>query len=113
MQEAFRNGIVSEVPYQHQSTKTCAHLCFSSFQEELREKLRRAESEEEKEAMIKEYSDKLAAVQDDIEQQKQKKLRDIRKLLKEERKKRKKELFKYALSFASPMMFITVKSLIL
>ena len=38
----------------------------------------------------------MAAVQDDIEQQKQKKLRDIRKLLKEERKKRKKELFKYA-----------------
>ena len=98
---------MNEEPYYHQSNKTSAHLCFSSFQEELREKLRRAESEEEKQAIVQEYSDKMAAVQDDIEQQKQKKLRDIRKLLKEERKKRKKELFKYALSFASPKLIIT------
>lgn len=58
----------------------------------------RAQSEEEKDALIKEYSDKMAAAQDDIEQQKQKKLRDVRRLLKEERKRRKKELYKYALS---------------
>lgn len=57
----------------------------------------RAQSEEEKDALIKEYSDKMAAAQDDIEQQKQKKLRDVRRLLKEERKRRKKELYKYAL----------------
>ena len=61
----------------------------------------RAQSEEEKEALIKEYSVKMAAAQDDIEQQKQRKLRDVRKLLKEERKRRKKELYKYAL----PLLF--------
>ncbi len=44
---------------------------------------------------MQEYSQKMAQVQDDIEQQKQKKLRDVRKLLKEERLKRKKELYKY------------------
>ena len=44
---------------------------------------------------MKEYSQKMAKAQDDIEQQKQKKLRDVRKLLKEERLKRKKELYKY------------------
>lgn len=48
---------------------------------------------------MKEYSDKMADAQDDIEQQKQKKLRDIRKLLKEERKRRKKDLYKYVLCF--------------
>ena len=68
---------------------------FKLFQEELKERLRKAENEDEKEALIKEYSDKMAAAQDNIEQQKQKKLRDVRKLLKEERKRRKKELFKY------------------
>lgn len=44
---------------------------------------------------MQEYSQKMAKAQDDIEQQKQKKLRDVRKLLKEERLRRKKELYKY------------------
>ena len=61
---------------------------------ELKEKLRRAQSEEEKEALIKEYSEKMATIQDEIEVDKQKKLRDIRKLLREERMRRKKELFR-------------------
>lgn len=68
---------------------------FELTQEELKERLRRADSEEEKQALMQEYSQKMAKAQDDIEQQKQKKLRDVRKLLKEERLRRKKELYKY------------------
>ena len=75
----------------------------------MRERLRRAESEEEKEAVIKEYSDKMAAAQDDIEQQKQKKLRDVRKLLKEERKRRKKELYKYGQYYSLRLLQKAVK----
>ena len=72
-------------------------IVFDQFQGELREKLRRAQSEEEKEALVQEYSEKMSKVQEDIEQQKQRKLRDVRKLLKEERVRRKKELYKYVL----------------
>ena len=72
-------------------------FAFDQFQGELREKLRRAQSEEEKEALVREYSEKMSKVQEDIEQQKQRKLRDVRKLLKEERVRRKKELYKYVL----------------
>ena len=72
-------------------------IVFDRFQGELREKLRRAQSEEEKEALVYEYSEKMSKVQEDIEQQKQRKLRDVRKLLKEERVRRKKELYKYVL----------------
>lgn len=72
-------------------------IFFDQFQGELREKLRRAQSEEEKEALVQEYSEKMSKVQEDIEQQKQRKLRDVRKLLKEERVRRKKELYKYVL----------------
>lgn len=72
-------------------------IVFYQFQGELREKLRRAQSEEEKEALFQEYSEKMSKVQEDIEQQKQRKLRDVRKLLKEERVRRKKELYKYVL----------------
>ena len=72
-------------------------IVFDQFQGELREKLRRAQSEEEKEALFQEYSEKMSKVQEDIEQQKQRKLRDVRKLLKEERVRRKKELYKYVL----------------
>lgn len=72
-------------------------FCFEPSQEELREKLRRAQSEEEKEGLLQEYSEKMSQVQDDIEQQKQKKLLDVRKLLKEERVRRKKALYKYVL----------------
>ena len=72
-------------------------IVFDQFQGELREKLRRAQSEEEKEALVYEYSEKMSKVQEDIEQQKQRKLRDVRKLLKEERVRRKKELYKYVL----------------
>lgn len=76
--------------------RTLFFTCLSEpTQEELKERLRRAESEEEKEALMQEYSQKMAKAQDDIEQQKQKKLRDVRKLLKEERLRRKKELYKY------------------
>ena len=72
-------------------------IVFDQFQGELREKLRRAQSEEEKEALVQEYSEKMSKVQEDIEQQKQRKLRDVRKLLKKERVRRKKELYKYVL----------------
>lgn len=72
-------------------------IVFYQFQGELREKLRRAQSEEEKEALVQEYSEKMSKVQEDIEQQKQRKLRDVRKLLKKERVRRKKELYKYVL----------------
>lgn len=72
-------------------------IVFDQFQGELREKLRRAQSEEEKEALVQEYSEKMSKVQEDIEQQKQRKLKDVRKLLKEERVRRKKELYKYVL----------------
>ena len=74
---------------------------FERTQEELKERLRRAESEEEKDALMQEYSQKMAKAQDDIEQQKQKKLRDVRKLLKDERQRRKKELFKYVFKQAT------------
>lgn len=85
-------------------------IVFDQFQGELREKLRRAQSEEEKEALVQEYSEKMSKVQEDIEQQKQRKLRDVRKLLKEERVRRKKELYKYVLqSFF--FSFISVPSM--
>ena len=85
-------------------------IVFDQFQGELREKLRRAQSEEEKEALVQEYSEKMSKVQEDIEQQKQRKLRDVRKLLKEERVRRKKELYKYVLqSFFSS--FVSVPSM--
>lgn len=85
---------------------------FEPTQEELKERLRRAESEEEKEALMQEYSQKMAKAQDDIEQQKQRKLRDVRKLLKEERLKRKKELFKYVFqqrTASLPLLFLSTE----
>ena len=65
----------------------------TSLKEELREKLKRASSEEEKEALMMEYASKMTQVQDELEREKQKKLRDVRKQLKAERLKRKKELY--------------------
>lgn len=86
-------------------------IVFDQFQGELREKLRRAQSEEEKEALVQEYSEKMSKVQEDIEQQKQRKLRDVRKLLKEERVRRKKELYKYVLQSFFFFSFVSVPSM--
>lgn len=66
----------------------------SELKTELKEKLRHAKSEEEKENLLMEFANKMTEVQDEIEKEKQKTLRDVRKQLKAERLRRKKDLYR-------------------
>lgn len=61
---------------------------------ELREKLRSATSDEEKEFIIEDYSSKMEETVYGLENQKQEKLKDVRKLSKRERLRKKKDLYK-------------------
>ena len=88
--------MITEIINEYEKRKEDA---VAGLQQELKEKLKRAASEEEKEQLIMEYANKMSAVQEDIEVEKQKKLKTARQRLREERLRRKKELWRYFSSF--------------